>query len=666
VLRRWIMAAVAVFTLGAPGFVGAQTNAVRQYDESIASGLGAHNPGLARLWLAAARASYRNERDGAARLYERMLAIDPSCAPALWAYGGLAAGQGDRVRGLALARQAVSADPSPASLSALALILAPDRKHASAAEISEAYDLAKQASARVGASAGVSPEGLWAELALCKIALLAGDLQEASAVAGRLLRQDGPEVAFCIGSYLQASGQPAAAAGYLERARVLGKSEAAANRAALESGGRDHASAGRDERARREPRPRLTMLGLLKWTIGLWVGSLALLLVAGLVLSRAVLRTAEDLARRARSARAESGAGLKRAYATVLWSSCAYYYASIPLLALLTVTLGGGILYAMFAVGRVPIKLALIVLVVTCATVVSILKSLFVRRRDDDPGERLPLRAHPRLRAVLEEVARRIETRPVDSVYLTPGTEVAVLERGGLGRQLRGRTERCLVLGLGVLDGLRIGPLKAVLAHEYGHFSNRDTAGGGFALSVRASLVTMATSLAESGAATWYNPVWIFLNGYYRVFLRISLGASRLQEILADRGAVLGYGSKAFEEGLRHVVARSIRFDAAASQALVEMAHTRTLTNLYAPGPDSEPPAPEIDRAIREALSRRPSPYDSHPSPIERTRWARALGSKGAGAGGDDEQEAWTLFADPLAVQQAMTEKVRRAIMQRS
>jgi hypothetical protein len=105
------------------------------------------------------------------------------------------------------------------------------------------------------------------------------------------------------------------------------------------------------------------------------------------------------------------------------------------------------------------------------------------------------------LRALLDEVAETIGTRPVDNVYLTPGTEVAVFERGGLWRQLQGNTERCLILGIGVLEGFQLGPLRAVLAHEYGHFQNRDTAGGGLALAVRRSLFTMAQGLAQGGAA---------------------------------------------------------------------------------------------------------------------------------------------------------------------
>jgi Zn-dependent protease with chaperone function len=129
-------------------------------------------------------------------------------------------------------------------------------------------------------------------------------------------------------------------------------------------------------------------------------------------------------------------------------------------------------------------------------------------------------------------------------------------------RQLTGRNERCLILGAGILEGMSLGPFRAILAHEYGHLSNQDTAGGGFALAVRRSLHTMAENLAARGAAGWYNPAWLFLNGFYSIFLRISQGASRLQEVLADRWAALSYGAQAFEEGLRHAITQSIRFEA--------------------------------------------------------------------------------------------------------
>ena len=221
----------------------------------------------------------------------------------------------------------------------------------------------------------------------------------------------------------------------------------------------------------------------------------------------------------------------------------------------------------------------------------------------------------------------------MDNVYLTPGTDLAVFERGGMLRQLRGDTERCLILGVGVLDGLELGPFKAILAHEYGHFSNQDTAGGGFALAVRRSIITMAHHLAERRAATWYNPAWWFVNGFHRVFLRISQGASRLQEVLADRWAAFTYGAAAFERGLRHVIERSIFFQAHADAVVQDAVRSRfPLTNLYQFDPAELAGKTDLSQEIAAALRRQPTPYDSHPAPLDRFAWAHAIAGSTDGA----------------------------------
>jgi Zn-dependent protease with chaperone function len=292
--------------------------------------------------------------------------------------------------------------------------------------------------------------------------------------------------------------------------------------------------------------------------------------------------------------------------------------------------------------------------VIAAATVISMIKSLFMRRRDEEPGTRLDLTKQPRLHALLDEVAKRIGTRPVDTVYLTPGTEVAVMQRG------KRKRERTLILGLAALEGMKIRPLKAILGHEYGHFSNRDTAGGAFALSVRNSLSATAYGLATSGVARWYNPAWLFINGFNRVFLRISEGASRLQEVLADRWAVFAYGADAFEAGLRHVIERSVRFDAHVGATLKEVVKQKLpLANLYTYEPSQAAKEEDVAKAIEQALSRKGSAYDSHPPAAERFAIVRALPSRTRRVEHDDEDPAWSLFANPLELQQAMTTQVR-------
>lgn len=393
--------------------------------------------------------------------------------------------------------------------------------------------------------------------------------------------------------------------------------------------------------------------------LAVWVGSLLVLLLVGWILSRATLRAAQRVPAQPGGRAAGGDRFLRGLYKAVLWLSCLYYWLSIPIIALLVVAAGGGVIYAFLALGRIPVKLVIVVVVLVGVSLVSIVKSIFARSRDEDPGLKLDPAEEPRLRDVLREVAGKIGTRPADNIYLTPGTDLAVMERGGMLRQLRGASERCLILGVGVLEGMKIAPFKAILAHEYGHFSNKDTAGGGFALSVRRSLMVMGQNLAQSGAAAWYNPAWLFVSGFYRVFLRISQGASRLQEVLADRWAAFAYGAKAFERGLLHVIERGIRFSAHADAALGEVvAGRRALANLYSYQPSATPDPEEIQSEIKRAIHREPSPYDSHPSPVKRFLWTRRVTSAGQTSPADEE-EVWTLFRDREALERKLTEAVR-------
>ena len=389
-----------------------------------------------------------------------------------------------------------------------------------------------------------------------------------------------------------------------------------------------------------------------------WFGALLLLLGVGGILSGATLRAARRVPPQPSGQAQGSDAFLRRVYRAVLWLSCAFYWVSIPLVTLTVVAAAGGVIYFFFAVGRLPIKLIILVVIVAAVTLKSIVKSLFVRSTDEDPGLRLDLAGQPRLRALLDEVAARIGTRPVDNVYLTPGTDLAVLERGGMLRQLGGQTERCLILGVGVLDGLDLGAFKAILAHEYGHFSNQDTAGGGFALAVRRSIMTMAVHLAQGGAATWYNPAWWFVRGFHRVFLRISQGASRLQEVLADRWAAFTYGAASFERGLRHVIERSVFFNAHADAALNSAVATRMpVVNLYQFSPAELPGQADLTYEIDEELRRQPTPYDSHPAPLDRFAWAHAVAGPGE-VTAEKGAEVWSLFEDRPGLEQLLTRAV--------
>jgi Zn-dependent protease with chaperone function len=398
--------------------------------------------------------------------------------------------------------------------------------------------------------------------------------------------------------------------------------------------------------------------------LGGWLAGLAILLVLGSFLSRATLAASRRVPTMESGSALGMDATLRKAYRWVLGACCAYYCISMPIVFATVLLVGAGLVYLMLLVGHIPIKLLAIVVLLTLVTLWAILKSIFIRGRDEDPGLMMKSGEHPRLRTVLDEVAGKIGTRTVTNVYLTPGTDLAVMERGGVLKQFRGQTERCLILGVGGLEGMRMRPFRAILAHEYGHFSNRDTAGGGFALAVRRSLMTTAVNLARGGAASWYNPAWLFVNGFYRIFLRVSHGASRLQEVLADRWAAFTYGSRAFAEGLRHVIGRSVRFDAHVSSVLKEVIEgNKSLVNLYAYRPTTlVTDEMTLAGAVEEQIQRPPSPYDSHPRPADRMAWVEALGSTGPPEEDDDNDEVWSLFDDRDSVERRLTQDVRENI----
>ena len=400
--------------------------------------------------------------------------------------------------------------------------------------------------------------------------------------------------------------------------------------------------------------------------LGVWLAGFLLFLVVGTTLSHAALEASKRVPQVATGQAVGMDSLLRQAYQSVLWACCAYYFVSIPVVIGTVLLAGGGLVYLMVMSGHIPVKLLIIVVILTLVTLWAIVKSIFIRGREEDPGLKMEPGENPRLRKVLEDVAARIGTRAVTNVYLTAGAEMAVMERGGMYRQVRGDAERCLILGIGALDGMKLRPLRAILAHEYGHFSNRDTAGGGFALAVRRSLVTTAVNLARGGAAAWYNPAWLFVNGFYRLFLLVSQGASRLQEVLADRWAAFAYGSRAFGEGLRHIIDRSIRFNAHITSVLDEVIEQKKpLANLYS----YRPAAPGVEEqkfadALEEAIQRPPSPYDSHPRPADRFAWVNALGTSGGPAEADDNAEAWTLFDNREELERRLTQDVRQALSQ--
>lgn len=431
------------------------------------------------------------------------------------------------------------------------------------------------------------------------------------------------------------------AADEIEKARKLGLDPAQAKRF-LDSGVASRATAWRLVR------------GTL-WTLGLWIAGLALLFGVGFALSKATLSQIERSDVSVPISAAEHR--LRRIYRSVLNVAGLYYYVSLPVVMILVILVSAALLYGFLMMGFLPIKLLVIVVVGVLATIWTMGRSLFLRVKSTEPGRALTRAEAEGLWKLTDEVAAALHTRPIDEIRITFGTDLCVYERGSWREKLDNRAKRVLVLGAAVLNDFKQEDFRSVLAHEYGHFSNRDTAGGDIALRVQNDMLKFYYAMLAAGQATWLNVAFHFLRAYHFIFRRISHGATRLQEVLADRVAAQTYGPPAFEGGLRHVIRQSIIFDAHAGREIDEaIKQKRPLQNLYAAAPAL---GTDHAEAFDKAINRPTTEDDTHPGPRDRFRLIAKIPVPGRPA---STGAVWELFRDRDAIVREMMESVEKNV----
>jgi tetratricopeptide (TPR) repeat protein len=392
--------------------------------------------------------------------------------------------------------------------------------------------------------------------------------------------------------------------------------------------------------------------------VGIWALGLLGLFIGGKILSAKTLHSIENSD--PSDITGGGQADLRRLYKNVINFAGIYYYISQPIVMFLVITLTLGVIFFFFWVGRIPIKLIVILGFVGLATIFYMLKAFFVRHKPEDPGRILSEAEAPELWALVKNIAKTLETRPVNEIRLTHGSELAVYERGGFRAKMQDKADRILIVGVATLNGFSQNAFRAVVAHEYGHFSNRDTAGGDVAYRVNADIVSLAQSMGQSGTATFYNIAFQFLRLYHFIFRRITHGATRLQEILADRVAVYQYGAEAFREGLTHVIRRDIEFNHVAEKEISAAFGTnRAMQNLYDLTVQDETAKKDLEQQFEENINRPTTEDDTHPSPKDRFNLIAKINSKAAQP---LTGMVWDFFKDRDALTTEMNNMLETAI----
>jgi Zn-dependent protease with chaperone function len=296
-------------------------------------------------------------------------------------------------------------------------------------------------------------------------------------------------------------------------------------------------------------------------------------------------------------------------------------YVSLVFVGVVVILFGLGAPALIAQAPRVPIVLIFAMPAVVIACFWGMAKGLIGVGNRTDLGVDATAADEPHLWQLSCQTAAEVGTRPADIVHLSPLPGISVHEEGGL-QLLMGRTRRVLTTGDPSIVGLSVVEFVAILGHEYGHPSNKDTAWSSLTFRAWAAVrQTLASMDAVGRQGVWFalvgvlNPgCWVVL-GYLTLLGFVTSGFSRMREVFADAAAVRQYGATAFKGGLRTVVINDQLFITRGLPAMVAgLREGKAFVGIYdALGAvRTELPPAELAEVFQQVAARAPSAFDSH------------------------------------------------------
>lgn len=253
----------------------------------------------------------------------------------------------------------------------------------------------------------------------------------------------------------------------------------------------------------------------------------------------------------------------------------------------------------------------------------SILKSMFVRVGGVESGIPGEVLRHRKLFDVVDEVARTVGAKPIHSLFITPDFNAGVREEAALYLP-PGMGKRHMVVGMALLNSMTLDEFKSVLAHEFGHFTNKDTFFSRFIYQVHKSYGIL---LMELGRDNWHyvNPIYWVLFVYANLYQLVAAAFSRHKEFHADRVAVEGYGRDAFARAQVTSALEGSFFGLGMDYVFQQAARGHVFSNIYYQigllrrkySLESEH---ELRKILSGALSDTGSAFDTHPSSRDRLK----------------------------------------------
>jgi heat shock protein HtpX len=241
------------------------------------------------------------------------------------------------------------------------------------------------------------------------------------------------------------------------------------------------------------------------------------------------------------------------------------------------------------------------------------------------PGPELRPSEQPKLFELLESVRAATGQGQPRHVYLDLQVNAWVSQRGGF---MGVGSRRVMGLGLPLIQALTVEQLRAVVAHEFGHYHGGDTRLGPWIYNTRVGIARTLERLEDS-------VIRLPFVAYGRLFFRITNAVSRRQEFAADALAARVVSAQALIGGLKQAHRAAEAFGPFWQAEFAPALHYQVrppLATGFARFLQLRGVAAGVDNALQAALATHTTdPNDSHPSLPERCAALERLGSTGDG-----------------------------------
>lgn len=231
---------------------------------------------------------------------------------------------------------------------------------------------------------------------------------------------------------------------------------------------------------------------------------------------------------------------------------------------------------------------------------VFLVKFIFSKHRNINPyRKQIDKEDYPELFAVIEEVADAVGTDYPKKVYLRHDVNASVFYNSSFW-SLFFPVKKNLDLGLGLVNSVNLGEFKAILAHEFGHFSQKSMQVGSYVYTVNNVIYNLVYEHDrwDDTLESWSNHGGIFgifalitykmvelvrsiLRWSYNIVNIPYMGLSREMEFHADLIAAKAAGKQNMISALRRIEFCNLAFNQSL-QSLGEFVNNKKIvTNLY-------------------------------------------------------------------------------------